>query len=148
MTSLFTDGKAPSAALLGGRTKAEIIRVLLLVPRLSISELARRAQTSKSATRQALPSLEQAGVIVISAVGNEHQVELAPGARSLAESIMALDNPTLPVAKEAMTDADWDRVALYFAAPSSALARTDDWADDQRALPVSSGAWEGRPALD
>ena len=148
MTSLFTDDKAPSAALLGGRTKAEIIRVLLLTPRLSISELSRRAHVSKSAARQALPILEKAGMIVISGVGNEHQAELAPGARPLAESIMALDNPTLPVVKEEMTDADWERVALYFAAPSSVPARSDDWADDQRALPVSSSAWEGRPALD
>ena len=148
MGTALLDTPKRSTALLGSKTKAEILRVLLLVPKLSISELARRTNTAKSTTRSILPSLEEAGIVVVTEVGREHQAELVPSARVLAESIVALDAPNLPPLTEEMTDEDLDKVALYFATPSTGQARDDDWHEDQRTLPVSNIAWEGRGDLD
>jgi len=148
MGSALVDNSKRSAALLGSKSRAEIIRVLLTTSKLSISELARRTHLGKSSIKSAFPGLEEAGLITVTEVGREHQAELVASQRSLAESIVALDAPMLPVLQEKMTDDDLERVALYFATPSSVQARDDDWHDDQRALPVSSIAWESRGELD
>lgn len=148
MSSLITQ-ESPSALFLGGKVKAGILRVLLgSRSKLSISELARQAHVSKTATLKAIPALEKAGVVAVTEAGRERQAELVAGHRKLVEQIVALDAPVAPALKEQMKDADWDQVAFYFAAPSTVVPAEGAWSDDERTLPLSATVWEGRPALD
>ena len=148
MSSLLTQ-ESPSANLLGGKVKSGILHVLLFSSsKLNISELARQAHVSKTATLKAIPILEKAGLVAVTEAGRERQAELVEGHRKLVEQIVALDAPMLPTLQENMTDDDLERVALYFATPSTVETRDDDWHEDQRTLPVSSNAWEGRGELD
>jgi DNA-binding MarR family transcriptional regulator len=134
-------------AMLGGRAKAGIIRVLARRRVSRVTELVAELQMSKSAITNALDQMEASGAIRRRREGRDTVAEALPAGEELFRALLAFDDEvkhtlTAPVISEDPADEELDELAAYFAAPSDVQVRASRWDPEEEALPVAEHVWK------
>lgn len=140
-------------ALLGGRAKCGIVRVLATRGSTRLSELVGAVGMSKSAVTSALAQLEVSGAVRSRRRGREIVVEAAePDVLTMLVSFdqrVHHDTLAMPVPQEDMDDAALLAMERFLAEPVGGVARASESHPDEEGMAVSGDVWtlpRGLPA--
>jgi DNA-binding transcriptional ArsR family regulator len=132
-------------ALLGGRAKSGIVRVLAAKGSTRLSELVGAVGMSKSAVTSALTQLEGSGAVRSRHRGREIVVEAAEP--DVLVMLVSFDQrvhhnaPAMPVPQEDMDDAALLAMEQFLAEPVSVVARASESHLSEEGMPVSEDVW-------
>lgn len=133
-------------ALLGGRAKSGIVRLLATKGSMRLSDLLGAVGMSKSAVIGALTQLEGSGAVrTVRGRGREVLVEAAEP--DVLTVLMSLDErvhrhaPAMPVPRQDMDDAALLATEQFLAEPVSMVARASESHPSEEGMPVSEDVW-------
>jgi DNA-binding transcriptional ArsR family regulator len=141
-------------ALLGGRAKSGIVRVLATRGSTRLSELVGAVGMSKSAVTSALAQLEGSGAVRSTRLGGR-EVVVEATERDMLVMLVSFDArmhhhaPQMPVPQEEMDDATLQAIEQFLAEPVSSVARASQSHPSEEGMPVSEDVWKlprGLPA--
>lgn len=134
-------------ALLGGRAKSGIVRVLATRGSTRLSELVGAVGMSKSAVTSALTQLEGSGAVrSVRHRGREVVVEAAE--RDMLVMLVSFDErvhhraPAMPIPQENMDEATLLAMEQFLAEPVRSIARASESHPSEEGMPVSEDVWQ------